>query len=80
MADSMNPRKLRPAELLRLVNSTQPGTLTELQLRRHRNFESRTRFARHISYDYRGTPSELLELPANYTHPSATSRFGQEHI
>ncbi|MFW5841551.1 MAG: hypothetical protein ACOCZE_13290, partial [Planctomycetota bacterium] len=38
MAESMSPRKLRPAELLRLINATPRGTvLTEFQLRRHRN-------------------------------------------
>ncbi len=38
MAARINPRKLRPAGLLRLVNSAGQGsTLTEAQLRRHRN-------------------------------------------
>ncbi|MFO7858794.1 MAG: LAGLIDADG family homing endonuclease, partial [Ectothiorhodospiraceae bacterium] len=38
MAAKIDPRKLRPAELLRLVNSTDRGSvLTEFQLRRHRN-------------------------------------------
>ncbi len=38
MAKAINPRKLRPAEVLRLVNSTPRGSvLTEFQLRRHRN-------------------------------------------
>ena len=38
MAASIDPRKLRPADLLRLVNSAGRGSvLTEFQLRRHRN-------------------------------------------
>ena len=38
MGKSVNPRKSRPAELLRLLNSTRLGSvLTESQLRRHRN-------------------------------------------
>ena len=38
MAAKIDPRKLRPADLLRLVNATDFGSvLTEFQLRRHRN-------------------------------------------
>jgi len=38
VATQINPRKLRPADLLRLVNSAgRGGVLTEFQLRRHRN-------------------------------------------
>ncbi len=38
MAATIDPRSLRPADLLRLVNATDFGTvLTEFQLRRHRN-------------------------------------------
>ena len=38
MAASINPRKLRPADLLRLLNATNfGGVVTEAQLRRHRN-------------------------------------------
>jgi len=38
VATTFNPRKLRPAELLRMVNATHLGSvLTEFQLRRHRN-------------------------------------------
>jgi len=38
VATPIDPRKLRPADLLRLVNSTGRGSvLTEFQLRRHRN-------------------------------------------
>ena len=38
MAKTMNPRKLRPAELLRVLNSSGQGAaLTEQRLRRHRN-------------------------------------------
>ncbi len=38
MAAPIDPRKLRPADLLRLVNATDLGSaLTEFQLRRHRN-------------------------------------------
>jgi len=38
VAAKIDPRKLRPADLLRLVNSTGRGSvLTEFQLRRHRN-------------------------------------------
>jgi hypothetical protein len=38
VAAAINPRKLRPADLLRLVNSAGRGSvLTEFQLRRHRN-------------------------------------------
>ncbi len=38
MAAPIDPRKLRPADLLRMVNSTGHGSvLTEFQLRRHRN-------------------------------------------
>ena len=38
MAKAIDPRKLRPADLLRLVNSAGRGSvLTEFQLRRHRN-------------------------------------------
>jgi len=38
VATQIDPRKLRPADLLRLVNSTGRGSaLTEFQLRRHRN-------------------------------------------
>jgi len=53
--DKINPRKLRPAELLRLVNSTERahsgsgGGLSEFQLRRHRNRAGYTiGTARHI--------------------------------
>ena len=38
MATRIDPRKLRPADLLRLVNAADFGSvLTEFQLRRHRN-------------------------------------------
>jgi hypothetical protein len=38
VAAAIDPRKLRPADLLRLVNATDFGSvLTEAQLRRHRN-------------------------------------------
>jgi len=38
VATPIDPRKLRPADLLRLVNSAGRGSvLTEFQLRRHRN-------------------------------------------
>ncbi len=37
MASPINPRKLRPADLLRLLNGTGKCSLSEHQLRRHRN-------------------------------------------
>ena len=38
MPTPIDPRRLRPADLLRLVNATDRGSvLTEAQLRRHRN-------------------------------------------
>ncbi len=37
MAKSIDPRRLRPADLLRLVNGTGVAHLPETRLRRHRN-------------------------------------------
>ena len=37
MASPINPRKLRPADLLRLLNGIGKCSLSEHQLRRHRN-------------------------------------------
>ena len=81
MATPIDPRKLRPADLLRLVNSTDRGsTLTEFQLRRHRNRagytigDTRTvdllRYAAWLTLEY-FSPSNPKTEPLSYAEQKA---------
>ena len=92
MPAAINPRKLRPADLLRLLNTAGRGTiLTETQLRRHRNRAGYTigdattmdlfRYAAWLTLEYGKPKAEPLTYEEQNAagRRSATRRWSAPH-